>query len=905
MKIKSVYLSLFLMFVVIQGNAQPIPITPSAGGGLMNLLFPSSNQGSTNNTTTTQYNQTDSPSINTPLPETEEYRKHELEKKRLQLEQEIEELRAKTYKTAIDSQNLLIKGKNLNIILQKEQILLEKELELVRLENIPSGSSGVFGHHFFRGTNFKFYSKATDVVADENYVIGVGDKLNVSIWGSASFNKDAMVDNLGYVAFSNLVKANVKGKTVAQAREILMSKFRSYANMSSSNFQMTVVGVRKINVNITGEVFKPGTFNVLASNSVFNILSSVGGPTDIGSVRSIYIKREGKIIDSLDVYEYIFNPETNREIYLQNNDFIIVPTIQKIVTISGGVKRPATYELKFKENLNSLFKYAAGTTVTAYTKNLLLKRIDNNLYFTQSINYDSLRLKNKDFLVKNGDEFEVKNIIDNDNSVITLLGEVNIPGTYSINSDETISTLIKRANGTMFNTSLEYAYIIRTNDNLQNITIPFLLGEAMKGNPLHDIKLQAKDKILIFKKINIYETYKVTIKGGVREPNTFDYTKGLKLLDYFNLTRGFTESAIKDRAILVKTDVFGVSTQQLIDIQSAIDNPNSSANFELEPRDEITIFDQKSFIDKYDVTVYGEVRNGGKKLYKAGVTLQQILFESGGFTFNAENAIIEIVRTVGVDKENVNAPVAPQLLTVGVLKHFELDASAKEMIIFPGDMIFVRRNPNARPPRIVNITGEVMYPGQYVLVKDDEKISDLIIRAGGLRPTAFMHGTTFKRKNQDSSETRVVVDLRKAINRKNSHYNYLLFDKDKIEIPRFTDIVQVKGSVRVPNSSVGVTTYFKKGRRAKYYIKNFAGGFERTAIRRKTTVLYADGSRKRARHYILFIKYPKLKPGSIIEVPDRSNTPRKKLNLGESFDKTLFRALAIATVIATVRNLTR
>lgn len=120
----------------------------------MNILFPSSNQGTTTNAATTQYNQTDSPSINTPLPETEEYRKHELEKKRLQLEQEIEELRAKTYKTAIDSQNLLIKGKNLNIILQKEQILLEKELELVRLENIPSGSSGVFGHHFFRGTNF-------------------------------------------------------------------------------------------------------------------------------------------------------------------------------------------------------------------------------------------------------------------------------------------------------------------------------------------------------------------------------------------------------------------------------------------------------------------------------------------------------------------------------------------------------------------------------------------------------------------------------------------------------------------------------------------------------------------------------------------------------------------------------
>jgi len=886
-------------------KAQPVPVPTNTGGGLMNLLFPTSKTSSSTTNTNTQYNQTDSPTINNPLPETEEYRKQELEKKRLQLEQEIEELRAKTYKTAIDSQNLLIKGKNLNIILQKEQILLEKELELVRLENIPSGSSGVFGHHFFRGTNFKFYSKATDVIADENYVIGVGDKLNVSIWGSASFNKDAMVDNLGYVAFSNLVKANVKGKTVAQAREILMSKFRSFANMNSSNFQMTVVGVRKINVNITGEVFKPGTFNVLASNSVFNILSSVGGPTDIGSVRSIYIKREGKIIDSLDVYEYIFNPETSREIYLQNNDFIIVPTIQKIASISGGVKRPTTYELKFKENLNSLFKYAAGTTITAYTKNLLLKRIDNNSYFTQSINYDSLMLMKKDFIVKNGDEFEVKTIVDNDNSLITLLGEVNIPGKYSINPNETISSLIKRANGILIKTSLEYAYIVRTNENLQKITIPFLLGEALKENPVHDIKLQPQDNILIFKKINVFETYNVSIKGGVREPISFNYTKGLKLLDYFNLTRGFTESAIRDRAILVRTDVFGVSTQQFIDIQSAINNPNSSANFELEPRDEITIFDQKVFLNKFEITIFGEVRKTGSRAYKSNMTLQQLIFESEGFTFNAENAIIEIIRTIEPDKENINSPIIPKLLNIGVLKNFELDESAKNFLIFPGDMIFVRRNPNARPIRIVNITGEVMYPGQYVLIHENEKISDVIKRAGGLRTTAFLHGTTFNRVLKTGKTTRIILNLSKAIKKEKSNYNYEMLNGDEIYIPKQINTVQIKGNLRIPDKEIGVTTYFKKGKRAKYYIKNFAGGFERTAIRRKTTVLYADGSRKRARHYILFIKYPKLKPGSIVEVPDRSDTPRKKINLGESFDKTLFRALAIATVIATSRNLTR
>ena len=906
MKTKHFISVLGMVILAITSNAQIVPpVLPASGatgGGILNMLFPAITGANTNQAQgNASINVTDTPSISQNMPKSPDVIKQELEKKRLQMEDELEELRAKKYKTGVDSQNILIKGRNLNLILQKEQILLQKELELTRLENQPASTSATWGHHFFRGTNIKFYTKATDVIADENYVIGVGDKLNVSIWGLSSYNQDAIVDNQGYVAYGNLVKVDVKGKTVNQAREIIRSKFRSFSS-SSANFQLTVVGVRKINVNIIGEVFNPGTFNVLASNSVFNILSSVGGPTDIGSVRSIYIKREGVLIDSFDVYEYMLNPKTSREIYLQNNDYIIIPTIKKLVTLTGQVKRANTYEIKHNETLNEVLNFASGFTVDAYTKNIYLKRIFDNQHISFSFNYDSLGKMKESFKVLNGDVFTVDSIADNNKTLVKMLGDVNIPGEYTINKGETVSTLIARANGIVINTSLEWAYIIRTNDDLTKTTIPFLLGEALAKNPLHDIALKYRDSIMIFSKITLLSDQTFSIVGGVREGKAFDLTKGLKLLDYLNLSRGFTETAIKERAILVRTDINGIATQSLINIQKAIDNPNGSDNFEPQARDVLTVFDQKTFIERFTINIMGEVRKPGAKPYVQSTNLKQLLLECGGFTLNAENAILEIVRLIEPDKENIiNTPIVPKLFTIGVLKNFDLDANAEKFIIFPGDLIFVRRNPNARPSRFVELSGEVMYPGRYVLIKENERLSDVIKRAGGLRPTAFAHGAIFNRENQDSIFSRVIIKLDKALKRKNSHYNYILTNNDNITIPRITDIVTVKGSVRIAKELVSISTYFKPGRRAKFYIKQFAGGFDDGAVRRKTVITYADGSRKKPLNYILFIKYPKLKPGAIVEVPHKSILKRKPL--GEGLDKNLFRFFMISTLAATVKSL--
>ncbi len=751
------------------------------------------------------------------------------------------------------------------------------------------------------------------MVADDNYQIGVGDKINVSIWGSSSFNKESVVDELGFVSYGNLVKVNLKGKTVSEAREIMISKFRAFANLSSSSFQITVVGVRKINVNVVGEVYNPGTYNIFASNSVFSLLSKIGGPTDLGSVRNIYIKREGKIIDSFDVYEFMFSPKGSREIYLQNNDYVIISPIAKsnIVKIDGAINKSGVYEMKKGENINDLIIFAAGLKVKSFTKDISVKRYSNSTTEMISLNLDSLNKSKAIFLIKNGDEILIRQFNENNFDIVKLRGAVNITGDYSFIENESISDLLKRANGILDTTSLEYSYIVRTENNQRKIIIPFKLSEVLKNNPQHNLILMKRDSVFILAQKNIFTDYTVTINGAVNYPNTFKHGKGLKLLDYLNMCQGLSTTAIKEYAIYKKTNEYGVSTQRFIDIQNVMSNPSSNDNFELEPRDELFIFDKVENLNDFNVRIDGEVKKPSKYKYSSGMTLHQLIALGGYFTFESEETKIEIIRNFEIDNNGEFKHGKVQLFNLGVLKKIEFENLSNSFVLFPGDVVFVRRNPYSKPLRFVTIEGEVKYPGTYALINDNEKISDVIKRAGGLNEGAFLHGTKFYRSsifdnniNFKDSQNRVVINLNKALNKRKSNFNYTLYNDDKVFIPKKTNIVSIKGDLTGVKDSL-VYSYFVKGKRANFYVNKFAGGFTKDIKRTSTRVIYANGSVRKARHYGLFIAYPKLKPGSEIVLYKKVKKDKKgnSVNFNQAVDGMLSKAFIIITILAGIRAL--
>ena len=161
-------------------------------------------------------------------------------------------------------------------------------------------------------------------------------------------------------------------------RSLLKNKFSTFFDMQNSEIDVSLSYSKVITVNIVGEVYNPGSYVIPSINTAFNALISSNGPTQIGTVRNIYIKRNGKTVDSLDVYKFLFDPEKSHDIYLQDGDYLFVPPAKNLIEISGAVNRPYTYEAKDNESVSDMVRYAGGFSAKAYRDIITLKRLDYN-----------------------------------------------------------------------------------------------------------------------------------------------------------------------------------------------------------------------------------------------------------------------------------------------------------------------------------------------------------------------------------------------------------------------------------------------------------------------------------------------------------------------------------------------
>ncbi|MBP7498028.1 MAG: SLBB domain-containing protein, partial [Bacteroidales bacterium] len=321
--------------------------------------------------------------------------------------------------------------------------------------------ANIYGQDLFRNKNINFFEKSSRQKAPDNYILGIGDELSISIWGFAEYNETFQINEDGFISPKYTGRVYLKGLKFANAKSILIKKFSQITDLKNSNIDINITYSRIIRVNIVGEVYNPGSYNIPANNTAFNALVAAAGPTQIGSVRNIYIKRNNKIIDSLDVYKFLYEPATQNDIFLDNNDYIIVKPAGSTVTITGEIQRPYKYEIKHNESLTSLIKYSGGLLATSYASNIQLKRYINNKLVLQDINLDSL-LKNKvDFRLQNGDLIFIGKLPKDIDNIVSVTGAINIPGTYEFKTGDKVYDLLKKAQGTAINAYLSLAYIIR------------------------------------------------------------------------------------------------------------------------------------------------------------------------------------------------------------------------------------------------------------------------------------------------------------------------------------------------------------------------------------------------------------------------------------------------------------
>ncbi|MBV5348437.1 SLBB domain-containing protein, partial [bacterium] len=289
--------------------------------------------------------------------------------------------------------------------------------------------------------------------------------------------------------------------------------------------------------------------------------------------------------------------------------------------------------------------------------------------------------------------------------------------------------------------------------------------------------------------------------------------------------------------------------------------------------------------------------------------------KANGFTEAASESFIELARRHNYAESSLMTDELVKLYQFNIDRKLNLDSKGDTLRLQPFDYIYVRKAPSYHPQRTVSISGEVRYPGAYSIGSKKERVSDLIKRAGGLMPDAFIEGARMKRSNPDSiqkveilrnnlpdslitkaekqiSSDKLELRLEDILKNPGSTYDYLLKEGDQIIIPEVSQEVRISGEILNP---IGLA--YQNGKSLKYYI-NRSGGFSDNAKKSKTFVIYSDGTTQVTRSFFCR-NYPSIEPGSQIIVPQKPERQRtdqtgKWLGIASTMATV---AIAIATLV--------
>lgn len=736
----------------------------------------------------------------------------------------------------------------------------------------------IYGYSYFRQKDVKIFNNAVDIKPPSNYVLGVGDQIVVSIWGYADYNRLFYIDKDGYIQQENIGRVYLKGLTLEQAKELLRTRFASAYMIDKSDFDVSINYSRVITINVVGDVENPGSYTFPAINTAYNILAYVGGPSKSGSIRDIQIKRDGKIIRKFDLYKFLFTPEKQDDIFLNNNDYIYVPSQRNIVRVEGAVNREGKYEMLPGESFEDLLRYCGNYKPDAFTKVIQIRRFQDNKQILIDYDIDSMKRIGKPILLMNGDVVGVRSIPEKVKNYNDIYGAVLLPGRYEWKPGDRVWDLIQKAQGLKEDVYLDEAILIRTNfDDFRKHSITVNLNNILadKNSP-DNVELTFRDNLEIYSKMDYFDRFDIEVKGEVRKPRRFEVEKGLTLKDAIIMCGGLKEEALLDKIIIyrVNEDL----TEKLISFP--IDTADSYAaldTFKLKKRDKIYVLKDLRRIDRYYIEVNGMVRKVDTFPYMESMTLADALILAQGFKMEAASNRIEIARIANYDKAiSQSVPTQVTILNFSVSKNIGKDPVANSIKLQPYDQIYVRPTPEFEYQMKVMVKGEVLYPGEYVLTTKDEKLSSVIERAGGLTRFAYPEGARLYRSEDGIGD--ILTDVDKALKSKNSKFNYVLKRGDIIEIPAVKDLVAMRGEFNYPSEKKPDNLYmpFTEGKDAKYYIYKYGAGFSDSAVRKKTYVIRPNGQILATRRTMFGKNYPKVEKGSVIVVPQKDPKVKKE-----------------------------
>ncbi|HNF02754.1 MAG TPA: SLBB domain-containing protein, partial [Ferruginibacter sp.] len=408
-----------------------------------------------------------------------------------------------------------------------------------------------YGMHLFRSGVVASITELSTPPLD--YPIGVYDQIIVSLWNGAEATLDYTVARDGSIFPASIGKIYLQGLTFENVRSLLTQRFKAYVP-PTTNISVSLGQPRTISVNVAGEVKNQGPVTVSAFTNAFNVIALAGGPTDMANLREIQIKRNGRVIDVLDVYKYLTTGDFGKHIYLENNDFVILLPAEKKVKAEGRFKRPMFYQLKKDEGMKALLRYSGGLQNDAFSSGVkvyrteLEKQIIKDVNATAIINpTQSKQLRDQDFELNDGDIVKVIAINPGLINKVEMKGEVSYPGQYEIRKGDKLFDLINRAGGITRNTYLPRAYIFRgggdsTNIKASKVEVNLSGITTNDTASIYNVELFPNDQVLLFSANQFADRQYVEIFGEVRKEGRVYKYGGMTLQDLIYLSGGLKQS---------------------------------------------------------------------------------------------------------------------------------------------------------------------------------------------------------------------------------------------------------------------------------------------------------------------------------------------------------------------------
>lgn len=802
---------------------------------------------------------------------------------------------------------------NQNYLLNRYSTLLNPQplppQPLTDFQKFVAGTTGevlpIFGASLFQMAPSTF-APVDQTPVPPDYIIGPGDELRIRIWGQINFNANVRVDRAGEIYLPKVGQVHVAGLPY----QTLSQHLHDAVGRVFRNFDLTAdVGqIRSLQIYVVGQAHRPGTYTVSSLTTLVDALFESGGPSVQGSMRHIYLKRGGETVADFDLYDLLVNGDKSKDTRLESGDVVFIPPVGPEVALTGAVRRPAIYELRDNDTLSQLLNYAGGTSATASDSRISIERIENRQ--SRSVMEVANDQRGLATVLRQGDILRILSIIPMYQKTVILRGNTANPGRYAWHEGMHLSDLIPDRDSLL---TRNYWWK-RAQLGLPALEFEAVPSYATGKQPSYPVNIRSREQNA---PQSAAECRAANAAYGITWYNCDVFAQGQNQTQNQS---GAAAQAQTNGQQAVTQDVIGAEQQQ----QQPLSANQQAGSATLAARQSQVITQNVS---------------GPTQRTSVGLPAPEI---------DWDYAVIE-----RLDKNTLKTSLIPFDLGKLVIDH---DPS-QNLELQPGDIVSIFSQadihvPIAQQTKFVRLEGEFIHAGTYS-VRSGETLPELVARAGGFTPNAYLYGSEFTREStrviqqqrideyvqtlqlditrgtlaQSAAATSTAADIASASSSAAMEQNLIshlqqiratgrivleekpdssgiaalpsiqLEDGDRFVVPSMPSSVNVVGAVYDQNTFI-----FVPGRRVGDYLR-LAGGPNRNADSKHSFVIRADGSvvSYAAANGIWGNTFNALSmhPGDTIVVPEKIYRPtalRAFLDWSQLFSQLALGAAAISVI---------